>query len=184
MTFDDRWFVAEEADQQAERAFHDLSERHEEFLAFERTERVSRGRFRTLADRSRDCGAPYGAHTVVYRDSGELLLVRHEGVGLWVLPGGCVEGEESYHAAARRELREEAGVDVTYDGLAMLTRLTVTDGEHDMTGVLPVFAARADSHDPEIADPDSEISDARWFERLPDDTRDRENLLAWRAQAF
>lgn len=184
MTFDDLWFLAEEADQRAQRAYHALADRHEGFLTFERTEHVSRERFRTLADRSSDCGAPYGVHTVVYRESGELLLVRHEGVGLWVLPGGCVESEEAFRETARRELGEEAGVDAAYDGLAMVTRLTIRSGDREMSGVLPVFAARAETHDPTVADPDCEISDARWFERLPADTRDRDDLLTWRAEAF
>lgn len=184
MTFDDGWFHAETAEQHARQAYHELTDRYDEFLTFDRTDRVSRSHFRTLARRSRHCGAPYGVHTVVYRDSDELLLVRHDGVGLWVLPGGCVETDESYREAARRELDEEAGVEVDEDGLAMVTRLTVTDGDREMTGVIPVFAARAETHDPEVSDPDCEISDARWFDGLPEDTRDREHLLAWRREAF
>ncbi|MFD1515385.1 NUDIX hydrolase [Halomarina rubra] len=189
MTVDECWFLSREADQRAQRAYHDLTDRYDDYIAFERTERVSRGRFERLARRVRDCGAPYGAHTVVHREADgapdELLLVRHEGVDLWVLPGGCVEREESYRQTARRELGEEAGVDATYDGLAMVTRLTIRSGEYETTGVLPVFAARAESFAPEVTDPDCEISAARWFgfDELPADTRDREDLLAWHAEA-
>ncbi|MWG33910.1 NUDIX hydrolase [Halomarina oriensis] len=184
MTVGDLWFLAEAADQRAERAYHAFTDRYDEFLTFERTDHVSHGRFRTLARRSRDCGTPYGVHTVVHREDGELLLVRHDGVDLWVLPGGCVEADETHREAARRELAEEAGVEVSTDGLAMVTRLTIRSGSHEMSGVLPVFAARAESHDPEISDPDCEISAARWFDRLPEDTRDREDLLTWRTEAF
>ncbi len=184
MTLDDLWFLASEASQQAECAYHRLTDRHDDeaYLEFERTRSVSRERFRTLAERIRSSGAPYGAHTVVHRDSGELLLVRHEGVDMWVLPGGCVDAGESFHEAARRELDEEAGVSVAYDGLAMVTRVTVRHGDQGTWGVLPVFEARAESTAPTVDDPDGEISEARWFADLPPDTRDREDLLAWRAR--
>ncbi|WP_254534621.1 NUDIX hydrolase [Halomarina litorea] len=182
MTLDDLWFLADEARQEAECAYHRLTAHHEGYLEFERTRSVSRGRFRTLAERIRTSGTPYGAHTVVHRESGDLLLVRHDDVDLWVLPGGCVDGAESCREAARRELAEEAGVEAAYDGLAMLTRVTVRHGDQRTWGVLPVFEARAETTTPAVDDPDGEISDARWFDELPPDTRDREDLLAWRAE--
>jgi 8-oxo-dGTP diphosphatase len=49
-----------------------------------------------------------------------------------------------------------------------------------MLGVMPVYAARAETHEPSIADPDDEISVARWFADPPADTRDRDDLLTWR----
>jgi 8-oxo-dGTP diphosphatase len=180
---DDLWYLAEDATQRAEQAYHDLTERNAEFLTFERSRQVSRRRFRTLARRVAATGAPYGAHTAVSRPSGELLLVRHEGVDLWVLPGGEPEGGESFREAAERELGEEAGVAASYDGLAMVTRYRFRCREHDAWGVLPVFAARSEDA-PTVADPDGEISAARWFDDLPADTRDREELLAWRERAL
>lgn len=183
-TIDKLWFRATEASQRAEQAYHRLCERHGGFLERDRHRRVSRGRFRTLTERIEGSGAPYGAHTIVYRSSGELLLVRHEGVDLWVLPGGEVHPDEGFERAAVRELAEEAGVDADYEGLGILTRVTITCGEYEIQGVIPVFAARALSTDTHIADPDDEISAARWFVELPEDTRDREDLLAWRERAL
>ena len=52
-------------------------------------------------------------------DSG-LVLVRRAiepGYGLWVFPGGYVDRGEDITAAARREAREEAGLDVRLDGM-------------------------------------------------------------------
>jgi 8-oxo-dGTP diphosphatase len=179
-TIDRLWFRANEASQRAEQAYHRLCERHEDFLERERHQHVSRRRFRTLTERVERTGAPYGAHTIVYRPSGQLLLVRHEGVDLWVLPGGEVGPEEDFERAAVRELAEEAGVDADYDGLGILTQARITAGEYETWGVIPVFAARALTTETHIADPDDEISAARWFTDLPEDTRDREDLLAWR----
>lgn len=183
MPLDDLWFLADQASRQAERAYQRLREQYSGFMERPRTRRVSRQRFQTLARRVRDTGAPYGAHTIVYRDTGELLLVRHEGVDLWVIPGGEVAPGESFREAARRELSEEAGVDATYEGLAMANRVDIQHADYQTWGVLPVFAARAEASHPEIDDPDGEISRAAWFDDLPEDTRDREDLLRWRRLA-
>lgn len=178
---DGLWYLADEAARTAERTYHRLADRYGgEYL--ERTYRkgVGRRRFRTLAERIESTGAPYGAHTLVYRPSGDLLLVRHEGVDQWVLPGGDVEGEETFRETARRELREEAGIDASYEGLAMLTRVEVRCDDHETWGVMPVFRARATTTETAVADPDGEIGAARWFapETVPEDTRDREDVLA------
>lgn len=183
-TIDRLWFQADEASQRAEQAYQRLRRRHDGFLDRERERYVSRARFRTLVDRIEDSGAPYGAHTIVYRPSGELLLVRHEGVDLWVLPGGEVNDGEEFERAAVRELAEEAGVDADYEGLGILTRVSIACGEYETWGVVPVFAARALTTETRVNDPDGEISAARWFSELPPDTRDREDLLAWRDRAL
>jgi len=185
VTFDDLWFLADRAGQQAEQAYHRLRERYDP-LELERVDRVSRGRFRTLAERIDRSGAPYGAHTVVHRDGTALLLVRHDAVDKWVLPGGAPDGGESFREAARRELSEEAGVAASYDGLAMVTRVEVRHGSYATWGVLPVFEARAEGTELEVSDPDGEISAARWFpfDALPEDTRDRADLLAWYDRRF
>ncbi|RRJ33677.1 NUDIX hydrolase [Halocatena pleomorpha] len=184
MTLNDLWFLADRAAQSAEKAYHQLTKHYNDPLEFTRTKTVSRVRFRTLAERISRSGAPYGSHTIVYRPTGKLLLVRHEEVDMWVLPGGQLDTGESFHDAARRELAEEAGIDVTYDGLATLTRVEVVYRDHRTWGVMPVFAARANTVETDVCDPDGEISQARWFSELPEDTRDREDLLAWRADVF
>jgi 8-oxo-dGTP diphosphatase len=183
-TFDDLWYLTTEADQRAEQAYHRLRERYDPLLEFEREKRVSRARFRTLLERIGQSGAPYGAHTIVYRTTGELLLVRHEGVDMWVVPGGEVRPDEAFRETAERELAEEAGVEADYEGLALLTRVSIDCGDHRSWGVLPVFAARAETVEPRVEDPDGETSAARWFADLPPDTRDREQLLAWRERAL
>ncbi|WP_227376776.1 NUDIX hydrolase [Haladaptatus halobius] len=184
MTLDDLWFLATQAEQHAEQAYHRLTDAYTRFLEFDRTYEVSRYRFRTLAQRVSETGAPYGAHTVVYRPSGEMLLVWHEGVDMWVLPGGGVHDGESYRETAERELSEEAGVEADYEGLAIATRTSIRCGDYSTWGVLPVFQARAETTTPTVDDPDGEITDARWFDEPPANTRDREQLVAWQDDRF
>lgn len=180
MTVDDLWYLADEADQQAEQAYHRLCERYGDCQEFETTKRVRRARFETVARRIKRNGAPYGAHTVVAHE-GALLLVRHDGVDMWVLPGGRADDDEQFHEAARRELREEAGIDGAFRGLAMRARVTFRCGEYSTWGVLPMFEIHVSERaEPSVQDPDDEISAAAWFTELPPDTRDREQLQRWR----
>jgi 8-oxo-dGTP pyrophosphatase MutT (NUDIX family) len=74
--------------------------------------------------------ARYALSAVVYVERGEeiLLLQRAEGsalAGQWFLPGGMVEPGELPEDGARRELREEAGVEI--------------DGELELVGAYPMF---------------------------------------------
>ncbi len=180
MPVDQLWYLASEAEQAAEQIYHRLADRHDDYLEMEHSRHVSRDRFRTLAERVGDCGAPFGAHTLVYRDAGDLLLCRHDYVDLWVLPGGAPDGDESLREAAERELAEEAGVEVQFTGLGILTRVEFSAGSHSAWGVMPLYEAKAETLEPEVNDPDGEIVEARWFSELPEDTRDREDLEAWR----
>jgi 8-oxo-dGTP diphosphatase len=178
---DGLWFLADKASQRAEQAYHDTEDSYGN-AGLERTyrKRVSRHRFRTLVGRIKHSGTPYGAHTLVNRESGELLLVRHDGVDLWVLPGGGVDGSESLRETAERELTEEAGIEATYRGLAMLNRIEISCQGRNTWGILPVFHATAETTETAISDPDGEISEAEWFhpDCLPGDTRDRSDLIA------
>jgi 8-oxo-dGTP pyrophosphatase MutT (NUDIX family) len=50
---------------------------------------------------------------VLSPDRQELLLILHKKLGLWLQPGGHIEeGDESFVAAARREVREETGIEL------------------------------------------------------------------------
>lgn len=52
-----------------------------------------------------------GVRAIVCDEKQRVLLIRHTYADGWHLPGGGVDHGESAHAAARRELAEEGGVD-------------------------------------------------------------------------
>jgi 8-oxo-dGTP diphosphatase len=97
-----------------------------------------------------------------------------------VLPGGELDPGESFTDAALRELREESGIDARIQGLGMLGRVEFYCDDNSTWGILPVFEARAETTEIDVRDPDEEISEARWFDELPEDTRDREEIRRWR----
>src|SRR6476659_812543 len=72
---------------------------------------------------------------VVYVERGDeiLLLKRAAGsalAGQWFLPGGAVERDELPEDGARRELREEAGIEI--------------DGDLELIGAYPIHAYGVD----------------------------------------
>ena len=181
---DNLWYLASEARQQAEQVYHRLADEHAEYVEYETTRSVTRDRFRTVAQRIEAHGLPFGAHTLAYRPSGELLLVKQTYLDAWVLPGGEVEAGETVRDGARRELDEEAGIDVSYDGLAILGEVRFHSHGHETWGVLPIFQGETNSTDLVVDDPDGEITHARWFDELPENTRDRAVLRDWRQKRF
>jgi len=66
------------------------------------------------------------AAVVALWSRGELLLVRHSYRKGWALPGGGARRHETLPEAARRELREETGIDAPVDALvAVFTTIPV-----------------------------------------------------------
>ena len=101
-----------------------------------------------------------GSICVVERPDGHLLLVRQSyRRGGWGFPGGLLQRNEEPADAARRELREELGVDVELQGLPVV----VVDSPARRVDV--IFSARlADgSEQPEHTPHSPEITDVRWF---------------------
>lgn len=101
-----------------------------------------------------------GAICVVERADGHLLLVRQSyRRGGWGFPGGLLRRGEEPADAARRELREELGIDVELDGVPTVVI------EPAMRRVDVIFTARLaeGSAQPEGTTHSPEITAARWF---------------------
>jgi ADP-ribose pyrophosphatase YjhB (NUDIX family) len=121
----------------------------------------------------------------VLDDEGRVLLARR-GVepflGLWDTPGGFVEPGESLEECVRRELREEAGVEIAVGRLvASFPDTYGPDGDATLNSF---FECRLLSGDPR---PDDDVAELRWFARdalpAPDELAFecvRAALAAWR----
>ena len=97
-----------------------------------------------------------GAATVVVDESSRVLLVKHNyGELNWELPGGAGEAGESAEETARREMREEVGVELETMRLAGVYWDPPIDAHHF------VFQARVRGT-PYLADP-NEITEVGWF---------------------
>ncbi|MFB6828118.1 NUDIX domain-containing protein [Streptomyces hydrogenans] len=66
------------------------------------------------------------ASAVVTDSEGRILLQRRADSGLWALPGGGMEMDDSLPGTAVREVKEETGLDVEVTGLVG----TYTDPKH------------------------------------------------------
>ncbi|AGB37647.1 NUDIX hydrolase [Natronococcus occultus] len=106
---------------------------------------------------------------------GRIVLVRNRWSDGWIVPGGAVEPDEALADAARREVREETGLEATIDDPLLVVEQTyvskvVSDTTVRLSAQFVVFDARADGSIPDTeqlgAEP-GEIEAARWFETLP-----------------
>jgi ADP-ribose pyrophosphatase YjhB (NUDIX family) len=98
-----------------------------------------------------------GAHVMVTDAEGRILVVRTTYLGPgWMLPGGRIERNETPHAGAARETREETGLEVTIDRLVLVDARPRRD-------VSFVFAGHVVGG--ELAPQFGEIAEAGWVER-------------------
>ena len=113
------------------------------------------------------------ADAVVYCNGGILLIKRKKapGKGAWALPGGFVNTNETYLQAAKRELLEETGLDITkFELVDEESDLICNIFDHPSRGCgIPritgayVFHIRYPHNDvPEITPSDDAI-EAKWF---------------------
>lgn len=97
------------------------------------------------------------------------LFIRHEAApGAWGIPGGGHEPGESHRETARREVREETGLEVSLTGVWRARRRTFFDVEapaRDLEMLTVWFEGTATGGDLQTAD--DEVLDVEWFEVPP-----------------
>lgn len=128
----------------------------------------------------KSCGA------IVYRKfhgNTEILLVRHIKSGHWSFPKGHIEDGETEEETAKREIKEETGVDVLLDtGF----RETVSySPKRNTKKTVVYFVGMATSH--ELIPQKEEISDLKWQEigqAAGTLTYDNDKAIVNKAKAF
>ena len=100
--------------------------------------------------------------TAVVRRGADVLLVQRSDTGEWAPVTGIVDPGEDPGVAARREVLEETGVEVSVDRLAWVQALpTITHVNGDVATYLDhTFACSWVGGEPHVADDES--SEVRW----------------------
>ncbi len=116
-----------------------------------------------MSDREYPARPILAVGAIMVRDGCVLLARRGKppGLGKWSVPGGAVNVGESLEAAARREVREECGVEVELtDTLEVIQRITRDDAQRvRFHYVIVDYVARWLSGEPR---PSEEASEVRW----------------------
>jgi 8-oxo-dGTP pyrophosphatase MutT (NUDIX family) len=100
-----------------------------------------------------------GAGVVLVDDTGRVLLVEPTYKPGWEVPGGMAEAGEAPRAAARREVREELGLDVVV-GLLLVVDW-VPPGRRPDDGLMLLYAGEVDRSLPIVLQED-ELRSWRW----------------------
>jgi len=100
-----------------------------------------------------------GSMCIIERPDGDVLLVRQAYRRRWGIPGGLLERGESTADAARREVREEVGLDVVLMGEPAVVVDPVPQRVDVIYRARPVAGADLDA----VGPGSPEIVEVRWF---------------------
>ncbi|WP_262177531.1 NUDIX domain-containing protein [Saccharococcus sp. Marseille-Q5394] len=117
-----------------------------------------------------------GAAGIVMNSKGEWLVVKktYSGLkGMWSLPAGFVEGNETADQAAIREVREETGLDCKLEGMVGF-RTGILKGE--VSDNLALFLLRPEQENQLLTPQENEISEVAW--KTPYELKDDPNVSA------
>lgn len=106
--------------------------------------------------REKSCGA------VLFKKTDgavQVLLIRHKNGGHWSFPKGHVEKDETEEETARREIREETGLEVVLD-TTFRSVTTYSPGENTKKDVVYFLAFYRGG---ELVTQKEEVLDAQWF---------------------
>lgn len=95
-----------------------------------------------------------------YHGNTEILLIKHLNSGHWSFPKGHVENGETEEETAKREIREETGVEVMVD--PTFRELVTYSPKKDIQKVVVYFIAKAKNV--RLTPQENEIAEAKWVE--------------------
>jgi 8-oxo-dGTP diphosphatase len=152
-----------------QRALADLEAAHDVRWVVRDRWSVDPSTYHRDVDRFR-AGTVGGAGAWVTDDDGRVLLVRETAGGAWSEPSGKQEPGESLAETARREVREETGIEAALDGVALAQVVTEAPDVgtwSPLVRLVVVFAASHEGGSPAAAA--DEVATARWFRERPED---------------
>ncbi|MFS0688908.1 NUDIX hydrolase [Sporosarcina sp. 179-K 8C2 HS] len=117
-----------------------------------------------------------GASGIVMNSKGQWLVVKktYSGLkGMWSLPAGFVEGDETADQAAIREVKEETGLDCKLEGMVGF-RTGILNG--DISDNLAIFLLSPLNEDQLLTPQEKEISEVAW--KTPFELKDLPNVSA------
>jgi len=110
-----------------------------------------------------------GVAVFIIRDHKFLMLKRagKHGRGTWTVPGGWIEGGETFDQTSKREVKEEVGVTIKNIRPAGITNNIFK--EESVHSITVWMVAYLKSGEPEIMEPEK-ISELKWcdFDSLPE----------------
>lgn len=115
------------------------------------------GKEKLLMEHEKSCGA------VVYRryhGNLEILLIKHINSGHWSFPKGHVEAGETEVETARREIKEETGIDVIID--PTFREIVTYSPKKDTQKDVVYFIAKAKNYD--CVRQETEIAEVKWVD--------------------
>lgn len=109
--------------------------------------------------------------SVLRRSDGKYLITKRKddkewGAGMWEFPGGAVRAGEEPDAAARRELQEETGVDVTEIAARELLSYKREDPNEANNYIMVVYGFELDADESMVALQEEEVEGFRFADAL------------------
>jgi len=155
-------------DRSRERVTRALSRLEADYGPFETVEdewQVPPAEYRRTRERFA-AGTVGGAGAWVRDDHGAVLLIRECGDDAWSEPAGKHEPGESLEETARREVREETGIDCRLTGVELAQVVTLSaPGEPPLVRLIVTFAGEYVGGTP--TPEEGEVDAVRWWNEPP-----------------